>query len=77
MENELPCFDVEDVIFVTNKWDTIPKYERDEDSSEDDETCTWKTLESDIKQTWPSVKEENIFRMNLKEVTLKKCSLNT
>lgn len=61
MENEMPCFDLEDVIFVTNKWDTIPKNERDEDSSEDDETCTWKTLES-----------EHIFRMNLKDVILKK-----
>uniref|UniRef100_K1QF18 Uncharacterized protein n=1 Tax=Magallana gigas TaxID=29159 RepID=K1QF18_MAGGI len=58
MENEMPCFDLEDVIFVTNKWDTIPKNERDEDSSEDDETCTWKTLESDIKETWPSVTPE-------------------
>lgn len=57
----MPCFDLEDVIFVTNKWDTIPKNERDEDSSEDDETCTWKTLES-----------EHIFRMNLKDVILKK-----
>nr|XP_034331421.1 uncharacterized protein LOC105347673 [Crassostrea gigas] len=77
MENEMPCFDLEDVIFVTNKWDTIPKNERDEDSSEDDETCTWKTLESDIKQTWPSVKEENIFRMNLKEVTPEKENSST
>lgn len=65
----MPCFDLEDVIFVTNKWDTIPK---NDDSSEDDETYTWKTLESDIKRRWPFVKEENIFRMNLVEVILKK-----
>lgn len=69
----MPCFDLEDVIFVTNKWDTIPK---NDDSSEDDETYTWKTLESDIKRRWPFVKEENIFRMNLVEVILKKCFLN-
>lgn len=65
----MPCFDLEDVNFVTNKWDTIPK---NDDSSEDDETYTWKTLESDIKRRWPFVKEENIFRMNLVEVILKK-----
>lgn len=69
----MPCFDLEDVIFVTNKWDTIPK---NDDSSEDDETYTWKTLESDIKRRWPFVKEENIFRMNLVEVILKKVFLN-
>lgn len=69
----MSCFDLEDVIFVTNKWDTIPK---NDDSSEDDETYTWKTLESDIKRRWPFVKEENIFRMNLVEVILKKSFLN-
>lgn len=69
----MPCFDLEDVIFVTNKWDTIPK---NDDSSEDDETYTWKTIESDIKRRWPFVKEENIFRMNLVEVILKKSFLN-
>lgn len=35
MENEMLCFDLEDVIFVINKWDIILKNERDEDSSED------------------------------------------
>lgn len=74
MENEMPCFDLEDVIFVTNKWDTIPK---NDDSSEDDETYTWKTLESDIKRRWPFVKEENIFRMNLVEVTPEKENSST
>lgn len=76
----MPCFDLKDVIFVTNKWDLIRKNERDEDSSEDssedDETYTWKTLQSDIKQIWPFVKEENIFGMNLIEVILKKCFIN-
>lgn len=71
MENEMPCFDLDEVIFVTNKWNAIPKNESDEDSSDDDETNTWKTLKSNIKRRWPSVKEENIFRMNLVEVILK------
>lgn len=49
MENEMLCFDLEDVIFVINKWDIILKNERDEDSSEDDEICIWKIFELDIK----------------------------
>lgn len=63
----MPCFDCENVIFITNKWDTI--YEVDSDSSEEDEeTKTWNDLISEIKEKWPSVKEENIFKMNLKDV---------
>lgn len=49
MENEMLCFDLEDVIFVINKWDIILKNERDEDSSEDDEIYIWKIFELDIK----------------------------
>lgn len=67
IENEMPCFDCENVIFITNKWDTI--YEVDSDSSEEDEeTKTWNGLISEIKEKWPFVKEENIFKMNLKDV---------
>lgn len=67
MDNEMPCFDCENVIFITNKWDTI--YEVDSDSSEEDEeTKTWNDLISEIKEKWPFVKEENIFKMNLKDV---------
>lgn len=67
IENEMPCFDCENVIFITNKWDTI--YEVDNDSSEEDEeTKTWNGLISEIKEKWPFVKEENIFKMNLKDV---------
>lgn len=66
MENEMPCFDPEDAIFITNKWDSI----RNDDSQDenDDKVNTWKTLKSNIQNLWPTVNEENIFRMDLKQV---------
>lgn len=69
LENEMPSFDCDNVIFITNKWDTI--YCEHDSSEEDEETKTWKGLQSEIKTLWPFVKEENIFRMNLKDVSIK------
>lgn len=66
LENEMPCFDARNVIFITNKWNTL--YSEDDSSGEDEETKTWNTLKTDIKRRWPSVREELIFKMNLKDV---------
>ena len=63
----MPCFDPRDVIFVTNKWDTIPKEESNSEE-EDEETKTWKNIRTEIKAIWPAVKEEYIFKMNLRDV---------
>lgn len=68
LENEMPCFDPRNVIFITNKWDTL--YSEDDSSDEDEETKTWNTLKDNIKRRWPSVKEELIFKMNLKDVNI-------
>lgn len=67
LKNEMPCFDPRNAIFITNKWDTL--YSEDDSSDEDEETKTWNTLKSDIKNRWPSVREELIFKMNLKDVS--------
>lgn len=67
LENEMPCFDPRNVIFITNKWDTL--FSEDDSSDEDEETKTWNTLKTDIKRRWPSVREELIFKMNLKDVS--------
>lgn len=64
MDNDMPCFDAEDVIFLTNKWDTV----KGEVSDEEEIEKTWNILQDDIKNNWKPVKEENIFRMNLTEV---------
>lgn len=63
----MPCFDPRNVIFITNKWDTL--FSEDDSSDEDEETKTWNTLKTDIKRRWPSVREELIFKMNLKDVS--------
>lgn len=70
IENEMPCFDPKDVIFVTNKWDTIVNEDDNDDSSDDESTKTWQELKRDIKENWSLVKEDNIFRLNLVEVIL-------
>lgn len=63
----MPCFDPEDVIFITNKWDAIVQ---DDSDSEDEEARTWEQNLFDIKSSWPQVTEKNIFKMNLKEVRI-------
>lgn len=68
----MPCFDPEGVIFITNKWDTIQRSDGDsnDSSDEDNETQTWEAVKSDIKIKWPSVREDNIFRINLIHVIM-------
>lgn len=75
MDNEMPCFDPADVLFITNKWDVVFKKNRNDDSSddssdEDDEMDTWTRLKSDIRQCWRPVKEENIYKLSLKEACI-------
>lgn len=65
----MPCFNPEDVIFLTNKWDSLNTNNTDEDSSDDDEESkVWENIKSNVKQRWPSVRVENIFKMNLRDV---------
>lgn len=68
LENEMPSFDPRNVIFITNKWDTL--FSEDDSSDEDEETKTWNTLKSDINRRCPLVREELIFKMNLKDVNI-------
>nr|XP_022312439.1 uncharacterized protein LOC111117580 isoform X3 [Crassostrea virginica] len=76
IDNEMPCFDPRDVLFVTNKWDTITSCDSDSDDEEDRQARqvekTWRDLKSKIKSNWSEVKEENIFKMSLKDVGSKK-----
>ena len=73
IENEMPCFDPKEVLFITNKWDAIRK-EMDEDIDdslvEDEKAKVWKVLLCDIKDKWPSVKDGHIFKMNLLDVSI-------
>lgn len=62
-------FDAKDAIFLTNKWDTI----RCEVDDEKARARTWGLLKKDIKRAWKAVREENIFRMNLIDVSMNPC----
>lgn len=75
LDNSMPCFNPENVIFLTNKWDTFVNDEDDSSDEDEDEEITWNTLKDDIKRRWPSAKEELIFKMNLKEVIINHCCL--
>lgn len=71
----MPCFNPENVVFVTNKWDLVNKQidSSDEESSEnegEEEIGIWENLKKDIKQKWPLVREEHIFKMILKDVII-------
>lgn len=66
LEIDMPCFDPEDVIFITNKWDTIHNEDGD---LEGEISRTWEAFLVNVRRTWRSVKRENIFRMSLKDVT--------
>lgn len=63
----MPCLNAKDVIFLTNKWDTI----KGEVNDEEERNKTWEIIQGDIKRYWRPVKDENIFRMNLTEVFTK------
>lgn len=65
----MPCFDPEDVIFITNKWDNI-KIDEDVGDLEEEISNTWESIISEINTCWPVVKQEHIFRMNLLDVII-------
>lgn len=68
IKDEMPCFDPEDVLFVTNKWDQVTDHKGDKDENE--EIAIWENIKSNLIEIWPLVKEENIFRLNLREVII-------
>lgn len=71
----MPCYSPENAVFITNKWDLVKKQidSSDKDSSEsddEDENQIWEKLKKALTQEWPFVKMENIFKMNLKDVSM-------
>lgn len=67
------CFDLKDVMFVINKWDIIESNVEgsDENSSDEDDVIKmWKIFKVNIKKYWLFVKEENIYRLSLKDVSI-------
>lgn len=73
LNSEMPCFHPESVIFLTNKWDLVELQAEDEEEVPQ----VWERLKSDLQRRWPSVREEHIFRLNLKEVSVGKRNAST
>lgn len=73
IKNEMPCFDAEDVIFITNKWDSI----RSQFDVEKEREELWKKIKMDLKKKWPNVKDSHIFRMNFLDVDFDADNENT
>lgn len=69
LQSEMPCFDPDDVIFITNKWDNI-KIDEDVGDLDEEISNTWESIISEIKTCWPAVKQEHIFKMNLLDVII-------
>lgn len=61
-ERDMVDFDPEDVIFITNKWDSIISID------ENEVDCFWRQLKSNLRNIWPDVEDKNIFRVILKHV---------
>ncbi|XP_062589246.1 uncharacterized protein LOC134250896 [Saccostrea cucullata] len=55
-DQDIPCFDPRDALFVSNKWDAVHK-----------EQCekTWRKIQEKLKTCWPSFSSENVFRTAL------------
>lgn len=69
------CFNLEDVLFILNKWDVIVCIDSDDeiygDGSDMDEVIRmWVLLKLDVKSIWLCLKEENIFKMNFIDVNI-------
>lgn len=71
-EEKMPHFNLKDVMFLTNKWDSV---ESDNDSSDDEEEKdekgkdgTYNYIMKSLSQEWPGVSNDNVFQVSLKLV---------
>ncbi|CAC5423698.1 unnamed protein product [Mytilus coruscus] len=63
----MPCFEPEDVIFLTNQWDVIENTKGDGDE-EDQHTKTWNKIQSKLDEGWPGFNTDRLFKISLKQV---------
>lgn len=71
--SKMPCFNPEDVMFLTNKWDIIePKEysstdEEDNTEKENQHTETFRSINMKLKMGWPHINPKNIFRISIRQ----------
>ncbi|CAC5416773.1 unnamed protein product [Mytilus coruscus] len=64
---EMPCFEPEEVIFLTNQWDIINNTKEDEDE-EDQHTKTLNKIKIKLEEYWPGFCEKQLFQTSLIQV---------
>lgn len=71
---KMPCFDPEEALFLTNKWDAV----NSDSSSDDEEKCeiknqntrTWKTIINKLTHGWVLIDLKNVFSVSLQQVNI-------
>lgn len=63
----MPCFEPDEVIFLTNQWDIIKNTKEDGDE-EDQHTKTWSKIQSKLEEGWPGFRNDRLFKISLKQV---------
>lgn len=66
-QKEMPCFELEDVIFLTHQWDVIENIKGDGDEA-DQHTKTWNKIQSKLDEGWPGFNTDRLFKISLKQV---------
>lgn len=73
-QEDMPYFNLKDVLFLTNKWDSV---ESDSDSSEDEaegegknnqKTRMYDFILGTLSRKWPAVSKDTVFQVCLKKV---------
>lgn len=64
---EMPCFEPDEVIFLTNQWDII-KNIKNKGEEEDTHTRTWNQIQRKLQEIWPGLNTDRLFKISLEQV---------
>lgn len=72
MENRqnMPCFDPQDVMFLTNKWDSVDN-DSDDEEGESEQDKTMQEIQYKLEKGWGFISPKNLFKVSLKQVNKK------
>lgn len=67
-KDEMHCFDPQDALFLTNKWDAIRNNPASSDEDDDTHMQTRKHIHTKLLNGWPLMISTNIFNTSLQQV---------
>lgn len=74
-KDKMPCFDPREVVFLTNKWDSLHNYYTSSDEDEDSEgekenhhALTWNLIQQKLTKEWDCFNNKKVFRISLEQV---------